>query len=93
MSEGACSCPLSCRQPYTASHTGCTKTPESLYGFRRNGCTKSAGISTLLSNDPHFTGAGMELSCRTAEVARRQPDGTWKYVIDHPYAAADLPAE
>src|ERR1700677_5338077 len=38
------------------------------------------GDRALLSNDPHFTGAGMELSCRTAEVARRQPDGTWKYV-------------
>ena len=34
-------------------------------------------------------------SCRPAprEVARRQPDGIWKYVIDHPYAAADLPGE
>jgi uncharacterized protein (TIGR02246 family) len=52
-----------------------------------------AGDTALLSNDWHFTGAGMELSSRTAEVARRQPDGTWKYVIDHPYAAADLPGE
>jgi ketosteroid isomerase-like protein len=51
------------------------------------------GDTALLSNDWHFTGAGMELSSRTAEVARRQPDGTWKYVIDHPYAAADLPGE
>ena len=51
------------------------------------------GDTALLSNDWHFTGAGMELSSRTAEVARRQPDGTWKYVIDHPYAAADLPSE
>jgi ketosteroid isomerase-like protein len=51
------------------------------------------GDTALLSNDWLFTGAGMELSSRTAEVARRQPDGTWKYVIDHPYAAADLPAE
>jgi uncharacterized protein (TIGR02246 family) len=49
--------------------------------------------TALLSNDWHFTGAGMELSSRTAEVARRQPDGTWKYVIDHPYAAADLLGE
>jgi uncharacterized protein (TIGR02246 family) len=49
------------------------------------------GDTALLSNDWRFTGAGMELSSRTAEVARRQPDGTWKYVIDHPYAAADLP--
>jgi uncharacterized protein (TIGR02246 family) len=51
------------------------------------------GDTALLSNDWHFTGAGMELSSRTAEVARRQPDATWKYVIDHPYAAADLPSE
>jgi uncharacterized protein (TIGR02246 family) len=47
----------------------------------------------LLSNDWQFVGAGMEFSSRTSEVARRQPDGTWKYVIDHPYAAADLPNE
>ena len=47
--------------------------------------------TALLSNDWHFVGAGMEWSSRTAEVARRQPDGTWKYVIDHPYAGADLP--
>jgi uncharacterized protein (TIGR02246 family) len=45
----------------------------------------------LLSNDWHFVGEGMEFSSRTSEVARRQPDGTWKYVIDHPYAGADLP--
>jgi uncharacterized protein (TIGR02246 family) len=49
--------------------------------------------TALLSNDWHFVGAGMELSSRTSEVARRQPDGTWKYVIDHPYAGADLPTD
>jgi uncharacterized protein (TIGR02246 family) len=51
------------------------------------------GDTALLSNDWLFSGAGLELSSRTAEVARRQPDGTWKYVIDHPYSAADLPGE
>lgn len=51
------------------------------------------GETALLSNDWHFTGAGMDMSSRTSEVARRQPDGTWKYVIDHPYAGADLPSE
>src|SRR5271169_4586604 len=51
------------------------------------------GETALLSNDWHFTGAGMEFSSRTAEVARRQPDGTWKYVVDHPYAAADISGE
>ena len=26
-------------------------------------------------------------SATTAEIARQQADGSWKYVIDHPYAA------
>jgi uncharacterized protein (TIGR02246 family) len=47
------------------------------------------GDIALLSNDWHFTGAGMELSSRTSELARRQSDGAWKYVVDHPYAGAD----
>lgn len=51
------------------------------------------GDTALLSNDWHFVGAGMDLSSRTAEVARRQPDGTWRYVIDHPYAGADFAGE
>ncbi len=33
---------------------------------------------------------GMELSGVTAEVARRQPDGTWKYLISSPDGAALL---
>ena len=44
----------------------------------------AVGDTALLSNEWHFEGAGMEFSSRTSEVARRQPDGTWKYVIDHP---------
>ena len=55
--------------------------------------TVVVGDTALLSNDWHFFGSGMEFSSRTSEVARRQPDGTWKYVIDHPYAGADLPSE
>jgi ketosteroid isomerase-like protein len=31
-------------------------------------------------------GAPLELSSRTAEVVRRQPDGSWLYVIDHAFA-------
>jgi uncharacterized protein (TIGR02246 family) len=31
-------------------------------------------------------GAPVELSSRTAEVVRRQPDGTWLYVLDHAFA-------
>jgi uncharacterized protein (TIGR02246 family) len=48
------------------------------------------GDIALLSNDWQFVADGMDFSSRTSEVARRQPDGTWKYVIDHPYGAADL---
>ena len=30
-------------------------------------------------------GAPLELSSRTAEVVRRQPDGSWRYVLDHAF--------
>ena len=37
---------------------------------------------------------GGSFSSVTAEVARRQDDGSWRYVIDNPYAGApDAPAE
>ena len=42
-----------------------------------------AGEVALLSNAWTFTGEGMEFGAVTAEVARRQADGTWRYVIDH----------
>ena len=35
-----------------------------------------------------FRADEVELSGITAEVARRQPDGRWLYVIDNPYAVA-----
>jgi uncharacterized protein (TIGR02246 family) len=47
------------------------------------------GDIALLSNDWHFVADGLDFSSRTSEVARRQADGTWKYVIDHPYGGAD----
>lgn len=34
-------------------------------------------------------GSPLELSSRTAEVARRQPDGTWLYVLDHAFGDDD----
>jgi len=48
------------------------------------------GNLALLSN--RWTGAigGETVSATTAEVARRQADGTWKYVIDNPDAAGIL---
>jgi uncharacterized protein (TIGR02246 family) len=44
----------------------------------------------LLRNDWHFVADGMEFSSRTAEIARRQSDGTWRYVIDHPYGGGEV---
>lgn len=36
---------------------------------------------TLIGTNPD--GSGIEMGALTAEVARRQPDGTWLYVIDN----------
>jgi uncharacterized protein (TIGR02246 family) len=33
-------------------------------------------------------GAPLELVGRTADIVRRQPDGTWRYVIDAPYGGS-----
>ena len=48
------------------------------------------GDLAMLSNRWTMTVGGEELSAATAELARRQPDGTWKYVIDNPDAAGAL---
>lgn len=45
------------------------------------------GELALLSNQYTFSMPGYETTWITAEVARRQPDGDWKYVVDNPYAA------
>ena len=49
------------------------------------------GELALLSNEYTFTAPGYEASWTTSEVARRQPDGSWRYVIDNPYAAPVTP--
>lgn len=48
------------------------------------------GELAMLSNRWTMTIAGEEISASTAELARRQSDGTWKYVIDNPDAAGLL---
>ena len=56
------------------------------------GKTKSVsqvGELALLRSEWSYTGTGpkgerIELSGESAELARRQPDGTWRYVIDLP---------
>jgi ketosteroid isomerase-like protein len=49
----------------------------------------TAGDLALLSNEWTFEAGGEQISSVTAEVARRQPDGSWLYVIDHPYAGSE----
>lgn len=46
------------------------------------------GDLALLSNRWTFEAPGYSSSATTAEVARRQPDGTWRYVIDNANAGA-----
>ena len=43
--------------------------------------------------DWNLTGAGpdgeaVEMSGQTSDVLRRQPDGTWRFVIDNPFGSA-----
>jgi uncharacterized protein (TIGR02246 family) len=49
------------------------------------------GDVVMLYNDWSGTFAGpdgkpMEIAAKAIEVVRRQPDGTWRFVIDDPYA-------
>jgi uncharacterized protein (TIGR02246 family) len=50
------------------------------------------GDLAVLSNSWTFRYGEEEMSGTTAEVARREPDGSWLYVIDHPFAHARQPA-
>lgn len=51
-----------------------------------------AGELALVHGEWTLNGTGpdgqpLALAGRTSEVVRRQPDGTWRYVIDNPYSA------
>ena len=48
-----------------------------------------AGDLAILSNEWTLTAGEQSLTAVTAEVARRQPDGGWLYVIDHPFASME----
>ena len=50
----------------------------------------AAGGLAVLSNQWTFLVGGEQISSVTAEVARRQPDGGWLYVVDHPYGGSEL---
>tara|TARA_R110002095_G_scaffold54369_4_gene46946 strand:- start:403 stop:780 length:378 start_codon:yes stop_codon:yes gene_type:complete len=52
------------------------------------------GDIAMLSNEYTLEGTGADgkpftLTGKTAEVLRRQPDGRWLYIIDHPAGAQD----
>jgi len=52
---------------------------------------KRAGDVAVLYNDWSGTATGpdgqpVHLSGKAMEIVRRQPDGTWKFVVDDPYA-------
>lgn len=51
-----------------------------------------SGEIALLSAEWHLTGTdaageALEMGSKTAEVARRQSDGRWLYVADHPFGS------
>jgi uncharacterized protein (TIGR02246 family) len=48
-----------------------------------------AGDLALLSNEWTLTIGDESVSAITAEVARREADGGWLYVVDHPYASLE----
>lgn len=53
------------------------------------------GDIALLRAKVHLVGTGsdggrLEINNHTTEVVRRQPDGTWLYILDHPYGADPL---
>ena len=48
-----------------------------------------SGDLAILSNEWTFTAGDQTVGATTAEVARRQADGGWLYLIDHPYAGLE----
>jgi ketosteroid isomerase-like protein len=61
------------------------------FGGRMTLRTRSAvelGDIALLSNEwTYEIGGAVVAGAITSEVARRQPDGAWRYVIDNPYSS------
>lgn len=48
-----------------------------------------AGDLAVLSNEWTYTAGDQTMSAITAEVARRQSEGGWLYVVDHPFASLE----
>lgn len=57
----------------------------------RNNYCMEVGDLALLQGEWTLTGEGpdgapFEVTSRTAEIVRRQPDGSWLYIVDHAFA-------
>ena len=52
-------------------------------------CVEMGDIA-LLRNDWSLDSPDIEMGSSTCEVARRQPDGSWLYIVDHPFGASDM---
>ena len=44
----------------------------------------------LLRNDWNVNSDDAQLASSAAEIVRRQSDGTWLSVIDHPFGSSDM---
>jgi len=44
----------------------------------------------LLRNDYTVESPDLQMGSSTCEVVRRQPDGSWRYIVDHPFGASDM---
>jgi uncharacterized protein (TIGR02246 family) len=48
------------------------------------------GDIALLRNDWEAKSPDMEIASSASEVVRRQPDGSWRYIVDHPFGSSDM---
>lgn len=58
---------------------------ETIYVMEQGGVALTRGQWHLNSKDPR--GNPIEMSSKSIEVARRQPNGEWLLAIDHPFGA------
>lgn len=63
--------------------------------FEQQYCLTCGDVALLRANfqlrGTSADGQPFELKSATSEVLHRQADGSWKYVIDHPFGAGSMP--
>jgi uncharacterized protein (TIGR02246 family) len=56
----------------------------------RNRYCLQVGDVALLQGEWRFSSSeGVRMAGVSAEIVRRQPDGSWRYVVDHPFGSDD----